>query len=75
MINLSHPLCRLSENINWQRLEEKIDVLYSDGVGHPPLPTRLMVGLHYLKYSFDESDETVVERWVENPYWQYFRTI
>ena len=31
-----------------------------------------MVGLHYLKYTFDESDETVVERWVENPYWQYF---
>jgi IS5 family transposase len=31
-----------------------------------------MVGLHYLKYTFDESDETVVERWIENPYWQYF---
>ena len=33
---------------------------------------RLMVGLQYLKYAFDESDESVVERWVENPYWQYF---
>ena len=31
-----------------------------------------MVGLHYLKYTFDESDESVVERWIENPYWQYF---
>ena len=31
-----------------------------------------MVGLHYLKYAFDQSDESVVERWVENPYWQYF---
>ena len=25
-----------------------------------------------LKRMFDESDESVIERWVENPYWQYF---
>jgi IS5 family transposase len=31
-----------------------------------------MVGLHYLKYTFNESDESLIERWVENPYWQYF---
>jgi len=31
-----------------------------------------MVGLHYLKYSFNESDESVLERFLENPYWQYF---
>lgn len=31
-----------------------------------------MVGLHYLKAAFTESDESVVEKWVENPYWQYF---
>ena len=31
-----------------------------------------MVGLHYLKHTFNESDESVVARWVENPYWQYF---
>src|SRR5207245_6539702 len=31
-----------------------------------------LVGLHYLKHAYDESDESVVEKWVENPYWQYF---
>ena len=31
-----------------------------------------MVGMHYLKYTYDLSDEEVVEQWVENPYWQYF---
>ncbi|GHU06054.1 IS5 family transposase [Alphaproteobacteria bacterium] len=31
-----------------------------------------MVGMHYLKHMFDLSDEVLVERWVENPYWQYF---
>lgn len=31
-----------------------------------------MVALHYLKYQYNLSDEAVVERWVENPYWQHF---
>ena len=35
-------------------------------------PTRLMVGLHYLKHAYQLSDEEVIRRWVENPYWQYF---
>lgn len=30
-----------------------------------------MVSLHYLKYTFDLSDEDVVEGWMQNPYWQY----
>jgi len=25
-----------------------------------------------LKQMFNQSDESVLERWVENPYWQYF---
>ncbi len=41
-------------------------------VGRAAKPTRLMVGLHYLKHTYDLSDEETVERWVENPYWQYF---
>ena len=31
-----------------------------------------MVGLHYLKHLCDQSDESVVEGFIENPYWQYF---
>ena len=72
IINLSHPLVRLSERIDWEGLSHKIDVLYSTGSGQPPLPTRLLVGLHYLKAMQNESDESVVQLWVENPYWQYF---
>jgi IS5 family transposase len=30
------------------------------------------VGLHILKHTFNLSDEEVCERWVENPYYQYF---
>jgi IS5 family transposase len=42
------------------------------GQGAPALRTRLIAGLHYLKYAYGLSDEEVVERWRENPYWQYF---
>jgi IS5 family transposase len=31
-----------------------------------------MVGLEILKYTYDLSDEELVARWFENPYWQYF---
>ena len=54
-------------------MAEKIEVCYTtEKGGQPPLPTRLLIGLHYLKYAFQESDESVVARWIENPYWQYF---
>lgn len=72
MLNMSHPLVRLSEKMDWAKLEADIDVIYTASAGQPPLPTRLLAGLHYLKYTFNESDESVVARWVENPYWQYF---
>lgn len=67
-----HPLYRLADAIDWSRFEAELGALYAEDVGRPGLPTRLMVGLHYLKYLFDESDETMVEKWVENPYWQFF---
>jgi len=72
IINLSHPLCRLADKINWGRLEGEIDQIYGNGCGYPALPTRLLAGLHYLKYTFDQSDEDVIDRWIENPYWRYF---
>ncbi|WP_425513253.1 transposase [Xanthomonas fragariae] len=33
---------------------------------------RLIAGLLYLKHAYDLSDEAVCERWLENPYWQFF---
>jgi len=40
--------------------------------GRPRLPIRLMVSLLYLKHAFNESDESVCERWSENVVWQLF---
>ena len=72
IVSHDHPLYRLAEAIDWERFESELGPLYAEATGRPGLPTRLMVGLHYLKYLFDESDESVVEKWVENPYWQLF---
>lgn len=66
-----HPLVVLAKAIDWTVFEESYGELYSDK-GRPGVPTRVMVGLHYLKHTFNVSDESVVERFVENPYWQYF---
>jgi IS5 family transposase len=62
----------LAEVIEWKTFEQEFGVLYSPDEGRPGKMIRLMVGLHYLKHAFDKSDEEVVSRWVENPYWQYF---
>src|SRR5947209_18098852 len=72
IVSHEHLLYRLAEAIDWTRFESEFGSLYAEDVGRPGLPTRLMVGLHYLKYLFEESDASVVEKWVENTYWQLF---
>lgn len=67
-----NSLYRLSHEINWEGFEETFGKFYCEDNGRPAKPIRLMVGLHYLKAVFGESDESVVSKWVENPYWQYF---
>ncbi len=66
-----HPLRKLGERIPWQDFEEAFADYYSKE-GRPAKPVRLMVSLLLLKQMYAESDESVVERWKENPYWQQF---
>ncbi|MGI9427967.1 MAG: IS5 family transposase [Bythopirellula sp.] len=72
LLNPKHPLYVLAIRIDWQQFDETIADCYAKELGRPGVNTRLMVGLMYLKHAFDESDESVVARWVENPYWQFF---
>jgi transposase, IS5 family len=72
IIDLRHPLVKLAREVDWGFLERTFGAAYTDGPGQPPLPTRLMAGLIILKYTHDLSDEALCERWVENPYYQYF---
>ena len=72
ILNLDHELCQLANAINWNRFNTALTDCYSEDMGRPGIAIRLMVGLHYLKHAFNESDESLVARWIENPYWQYF---
>jgi IS5 family transposase len=72
LIDLEHPLVKLAESIDWESLEEELKEAYPSTTGHPNKPIRLMVGLHYLRYMFNLSDERVVWAYLENPYYQYF---
>jgi transposase, IS5 family len=71
LINLSHPLVKLAQEIHWSKIELEFQNLYSEQ-GRPSIPVRKIAGLLLLKEMFKESDESVVERWIENAYWQYF---
>jgi transposase, IS5 family len=72
ILNRRHPLFQLADQIEWTVFELEFGALYDEKMGRPGVPTRVMVGLHYLKHMYDESDESVVEKFIENPYWQYF---
>lgn len=70
-LNPKNPLLQLGEKIPWNYFEESFSSLYSK-TGRPAKPVRLMVGLCILKHVENLSDEVLVERWVQNPYYQAF---
>ena len=49
ILDLGHPKVVLAGKIDWRFLSRKLGDMYRDGPGQPPLPTRLMAGLHILK--------------------------
>jgi len=71
VINMEHELVVLSKRIDWESVDKDFSLYYSD-LGRPAVPIRKMVGSMLLKQMYNLGDETFVERWVENPYWQYF---
>jgi IS5 family transposase len=71
VIDPGHALVKLSNVVNWDRMDELFGATYCPDNGCPGISTRLMVSLHYLKYTHNLSDEDVVAGWIENPYWQY----
>ena len=70
IIDLGHPLVRLTRHIDWGFLDERFASVCTAGAGQPPLPTRLMAGLLILKHMHDLSDEALCARWLENPLYE-----
>ena len=75
MLNPRHEMMILTKMVPWDELSKEFSDCYcsndSKG-GCPPKPVRLMIGLLLLQHMNSLSDELVIDRWVENPYWQYF---
>ncbi len=71
-LSRKHPLYILSNRIEWHHFDEAFKDLYCADNGRPAKPIRLMVSLLILKHIRNLSDESVVEQWAENSYYQYF---
>jgi transposase, IS5 family len=72
MVNSKHPLVQLTRHIDWSVFEHEWMGFFPSQRGRPAIAPRLVAGLLYLQHTFALSDEEVVGRWVENPYWQLF---
>ena len=71
IINMKHELVQLAGKLDWEWLDGEIAPLYSDQ-GRPGVETRFVIGLLLLKHIYGLSDEGVCERWVHDPYFQFF---
>ena len=71
IINMKHPLVVLADKIDWAWLDEQLAESFSDQ-GRPAEPVRFMLGMFMLKHTYALSDEQLWERWVHDPYFQYF---
>ena len=72
IIDSGHGLVKLANVVDWDQLEKVFGATFCPDNGRPAISTRLMVALHYLKFTYNLSDDDVVAAWVENPYYQYF---
>src|SRR3974390_1238243 len=70
-IELKHQRVQLAGALDWEWLDEEIAPLYRQN-GRPGVATRFVIGLLLLKHIYALSDEGVCERWVYDPYFQYF---
>ena len=72
MIDMRHELVRLEALIDWEFFEQEWAGFFPSHPGRPATSPRLVAGLLYLQHAYRLSDEAVVARWVENPYFQHF---
>lgn len=71
IINMKHELVIMADKIDWAWIDEQLAECFSDQ-GRPAEPVRFMIGMFLLKHTYNLSDEEVWDRWVCDPYFQYF---
>ncbi len=71
IINMKHELVALADRIDWAWIDAELAGYFSDH-GRPAEPVRFMIGMFLLKHTYALSDEQTWDRWVQDPYFQYF---
>lgn len=72
MIDGRHELVKLAALIDWAVFDREWAGFFPSSKGWPATEPRVVAGLLYLQHAYCLSDEAVVARWVENPYYQHF---
>ncbi len=62
---------KLADEISWDKMEEECGRLFPEK-RRPSAAIRKIAGMLLLKEMFEENDENIVERWIEDAYWQNF---
>ena len=66
------PWCGWPVRLTGTGLDERAAACFVQGKGRPATPSRFMIAMFLLKAVYDLSDEQLFERWVYDPYFQYF---
>ena len=72
LIDMRHELVKLAALMDWEFFDQEWAGFFPSATGRPATPPRLVAGLMYLQHLHGLSDEAVIDRWVENPYYQHF---
>jgi len=70
-INMEHELVLLAGKIDWGFFERTFARHYSRR-GKPSMPIRFMTGALLLKRMYNLTYTELAQRWISNPYMQYF---
>lgn len=71
IIDIDHELVQLTHKISWDPVVQDLAGYFSEP-SRSEVSLRKVAGLLILKNLYNLSDEQVLARWRENPYFQYF---
>jgi hypothetical protein len=71
-ISKDHELMQLSGTIKWDSITSGLAVHYSPDKGRKAIPVRKLAGLLILKHIYGGSDNSILQRWLEDSSFQYF---
>ncbi len=74
LIDARHPLATLAGRMPWSDIETIVEPIMGGLSTHGETvpPVRLLVALLYLAHMSNQNDESVVERWAQDVYFQWF---